>query len=587
MTDDVTKDAASEPESTPPTAKDAPAPPPAAVPPLPEPAPGPATLIYLDVDDEITSAAARIRLAAADRVAIVLPYGSRLATSRINFRLLAREAVERAKHIEIICADASARALALAAGLAVHPSVASFEGRATEPAATAQGGGAGSGATVGGSDAGTAATTAPPDDVTQTRVLATPRRGAPRVPIVGPPRPPIRTGVAIGVGLAVLVLVLVGGFLAAELLPSATIVLHPRSEVIGPLQLTVEAHPDATAVDQAALVIPAQRLTFDVSASQTFPATGQKTIESKATGNVTFSNFDTGGANRIDAGSIVRTSSGVAFQTLASVTLPNATIEFPFTLVPSTSTVAVEAVEAGPGGNVGNNEITIVPKGENKNLLKVTNKEATSGGESRQATEVSQADVDAAMAAIQAALISDLDTQLTAGTGVPAGFTTFPATHALGEATYTTDPSTLVGTEATEFSLDATAAGTVIGVDPSPISDLVRARLDSRVAEGWTLVESSIQPVVGTPTVAGEVVSYPVTISGTQIHDVDAAAMIALVKGLILVDARNRLADFGDVDIALWPDWVDRIPTRTDRITLTIGDPQPSAAPTPSTAPAP
>ena len=52
------------------------------------------TIVYLDADDEITSAAARIR--AADGRAgrrCVLPFGSRVATSRINFRLLAREAM--------------------------------------------------------------------------------------------------------------------------------------------------------------------------------------------------------------------------------------------------------------------------------------------------------------------------------------------------------------------------------------------------------------------------------------------------------------------------------------------------------------
>ena len=50
------------------------------------------TIVYLDVDDEITSAAARIRTAEEVDVALVLPAGSRIATSRINFRLLAREA---------------------------------------------------------------------------------------------------------------------------------------------------------------------------------------------------------------------------------------------------------------------------------------------------------------------------------------------------------------------------------------------------------------------------------------------------------------------------------------------------------------
>lgn len=540
-------------------------------------APGPATLIYLDVDDEITSAAARIRLAAADRVAIVLPYGSRLATSRINFRLLAREAVERGKQIEVICADASARALAVAAGLPVHPSVAAFEGRGAEPGVTAPPA-PGAAAAMGGS---LAADDEPPDDDTQTRVLPIPRRSGPRPQIVGPPRPPIRTGVAVGAGLAILLLVLAGGFLAVELLPSATIVLYPRSEVIGPLSLTVEARPETATPDPESLFIPARRLTFDVAATQTFPATGAKTVLTKATGNVTFSNFDTGGANRIEAGAIVKTDSGLEFQTLAAVTLPNATIEFPFTIVPSTSTVAVEAMVAGPSGNVGNNTITVIPKGENKRLLQVTNKEATTGGEERQATEVSQADVDAARAAIDAALLADLDATIASGTGVPPGVTTFPTTHALGETTYATDPATLVGTEATEFTLDATAQGTAIGVDPGPIGDLAEARLRSRVTTGWTLVESSIQPVIGTPSVVGEVVSYPVTISGTQIHDVDQAALIAEIRGLVLADARARLDDYGDVEITLWPDWVSTIPTRVGGITFTLGDPQPSSAPTP------
>ena len=47
------------------------------------------TIVYLDAEDEITSAAARIRAADDARVGLVLPFGSRVATSRINFRLLA------------------------------------------------------------------------------------------------------------------------------------------------------------------------------------------------------------------------------------------------------------------------------------------------------------------------------------------------------------------------------------------------------------------------------------------------------------------------------------------------------------------
>jgi hypothetical protein len=544
-------------------------------------APSPSTLVYLDVDDEITSAAARIRGAAADRVAVVLPYGSRLATSRINFRLLAREASERGKQIEIICADASARALALAAGLPVHPSVAAFEGRvpASKAPGAPEGDDSGAGATAATAMGGALAPEPGVEDDTQTRVLAVPRRSSPRVPIVGPPRPPVRPRIAVALGVAVVVVVLLAGFLAVEVLPSATIVLHPRSEAIGPLDFSVEARADVEGPDSVALVIPAESVTFALEASDTFTATGIKIVETKATGNVTFSNFDTGRANQIPAGSIVSTESGVEFTMLATVSLPNATIKFPFTIVPSTSTVGVEAVVSGPGGNVGNNTITVLPKGENRRLLQVTNEQATSGGEERQATEVSAQDVETAQAAIETALAGQLAEQLAAGTGVPAGLTMFPATAAVGEPEYAADPATIVGTEATEFDLSATAEGSAIGVDPTPIAAIAESRLASRVKPGWTLVEAETTPTIGTPAAFGEIVTYPVTITGAQVHDVDQAALLASIRGLLLADARTKLNEFGDAEITLWPDWVSKVPTRADRITFTLGNPQPSATP--------
>jgi hypothetical protein len=559
-------------------------PPNAEVPPSPGVPPAPTPLIYLDVDDEITSAAARIRSAEADRLALVLPYGSRLATSRINFRLLVREAADRGKQIEIICADSSARALAVAAGLTVHPSVAAFEGRDVAGDAAAAGSAAsGVGAAAlderpapGRKDKGVSGAA---DDGDATRVITVPRRSSPKVPIVGPRRPPVRTGTAIGIGVGVIVLVIVGSLLAVDLLPSATIVLHPRSEELGPLQLMIEARADVTTPDAAGLALPAQRITFQLQATQSFSATGTKLVETKATGTVTFSNFDTGGANRIDAGSIVKTPSGIQFATQAAVDLPNATIQFPFTIVPSTANVAVEAVVTGPDGNVGNNTITVLPKGENKRLLQVTNKEATSGGAITQTTVVSSQDVNAAKAAIDGALNIDLDRQVGERTGVPVGLTLFPETRAIGAPTFATDPATFVDTEAATFDLTASAEATVIAVDPTPLAAVAEAHLRTKVTAGWTILAGSIASEVGTPGIDGEVISYPVSVHGTEVHSVDRAALISLVKGLVVGDARARLDDYGDVEISVWPDWVTTIPTHTDRITLTIEEPRPSEPP--------
>ena len=53
------------------------------------------TIWYLDNDDEITDAVARLRGTDAEQVVFVVPPGSRIATGRINFKLLAREAAAR------------------------------------------------------------------------------------------------------------------------------------------------------------------------------------------------------------------------------------------------------------------------------------------------------------------------------------------------------------------------------------------------------------------------------------------------------------------------------------------------------------
>jgi hypothetical protein len=381
----------------------------------------------------------------------------------------------------------------------------------------------------------------------------------------------------LGIVAAVAILAL----LAFQLLPAATIVLHPRSEDVGPVSLTVVARTDVSQPDPVSLVIPAQPFTFPLQANDTFTATGTKAVDTKATGNVTFSNFDTGRSNHIEAGSIVSTRDGIDFATLADISLPNATIEFPFTIVPSTASVGVEAVDPGPAGNVNNNTITVVPKGENRRLLQVTNKEATTGGAHEDRTVVSEGDITTAQQALQEALQAQLDAQVTGAAGVPSGVTLFPETATVGTVTPSVDTTTLVGTETAEFELGASAEGSVLGVDQGPIQDLATSSLQGHVDDGWTLADGSTSVDLGVPIVIGGTISFPVSVTATQVRDVDQDALLAQIQGLGVPQARTRLEAFGDVSISLWPDWVTTIPTNGDRVDFTIGDPQPAPSPSP------
>src|SRR5512142_2225872 len=101
-------------------------------------------IYYLDADDEITSAATRIRDSSDSKIALVLVAGSRVATSRINFVLLAREARKRNKSLSIVTSDPSTQSVARSADLAVFATVNEYEraqsARAANVAAVAAGG---------------------------------------------------------------------------------------------------------------------------------------------------------------------------------------------------------------------------------------------------------------------------------------------------------------------------------------------------------------------------------------------------------------------------------------------------------------
>jgi hypothetical protein len=85
------------------------------------------TICYLDPEDEITGAVARLRGVSDGEAVLVLPPGSRIATSRINFRLLAREAEQNGLLLVAVSDEPGVRALAISAGLPAYDSIAAAE----------------------------------------------------------------------------------------------------------------------------------------------------------------------------------------------------------------------------------------------------------------------------------------------------------------------------------------------------------------------------------------------------------------------------------------------------------------------------
>lgn len=567
-------------------------------------------VLYLDVDDEITSVVGRIRGSIAGRVCLVLPQGSRLASSRINLRLLAREAQTAGKGLALVTQDATVLAVARSAGLSAFATLGEYEAAPVEgasaPPAAAAPGPAGAATTPGAAKAPAAArtpaTTRPGSPVAAPGPAQPPAAPTPLQPATGASSPnpgqgtgirprssvptgrssvasppteipqPRRPGRRAALVLTVLLVLVAGaGFTAWQLLPQATVVVTTRAEPVGPLILTIRADPRATTVDQAAGVVPAQVVTFSLRAGGDFEASGKKISETTARGSVRWTNCDPTRSYTIPRGTTARTRSGVSFATAASVFLSVAILTGnPPKITCQSREVRVTAAKAGPAGNVAAGAIEQVPSSYNAVVIRVTNPAPTTGGTHTESRVIAQADVDQAVANLQAQLDDQFQAGLADDSRAPAGTSIVPGTAAAGAAQLTPDPAGLVGLVAPDFQLTATATGTVTAVDASLVEDLAQATVRAALAPDRLLVVGSMSVRVGAPTADGAAVNYPVTGRASQVRPLDVGEIRALVRGRPVDEVRAHLRDYGDATVDVWPDWVSMIPSSEFRLDVRV-----------------
>jgi hypothetical protein len=243
---------------------------------------------------------------------------------------------------------------------------------------------------------------------------------------------------------------------------------------------------------------------------------------------------------------------------------------------PASAAVKVEAVNAGPEGNVEPNTILVIPRGEDPLTLDVTNPEETRGGKRDEFPRVVKADVNAATKAIDAKLASGFAERVADPSLVADGTTVFPDTAALGEATYSVDPATLLGKEIETFDLGATATGTVLAVDETAVQEVAEANVGPQVQAGYTLIDGSSEVDPAPGVVEDGTITFPVTITARQVLEVDPSAIEAEIRGKSLTEAKAILDRYGRSELSVWPDWVGTIPTldaRVDVQTTEVAEP--------------
>jgi hypothetical protein len=532
-------------------------------------------LIYLEPDDEITSVVRRLRAAESGAVVIVAPGRSRATSSAVALRLLAQVAAEEARSLSLV-ADAPTRAVASEAGIAAFASVAeATSGKAVPDKAAAsprapihvvRGLPEGMAAAVAGTGP------APPtgrrsgagDETMAVRVPPKGNAGGPgqsKRPRRLIPRWPWLAGLLI---FAVVV--------SAALLPSATVSITPTTQAVGPktyqLHLPVVGHHR----DELSVTLPGT-------------ATGTRSDLVAASGTVTFFNWNTV-AVEVPQGTQVSVGGTIAFTTTERIVVQRGKFGPP--AKPGQRSVGVIAAAPGPAGNVAAGAIDTVDDPAVRTLLRgfadnpnslVTNLEPTAGGLETPHTVIQQLDVDPVVAAIQA----DLASQLAAALAGQADrlFAGAPPT----EVPQINVPTGLVGTEdQATFELTGTLAFDRPYVVTADLDAAARAALEgdpTAAPQGTAILEDSIVVEAGAATVNGEEMTIAVIVRAAAAAAIDKTAVRDRVAGMTVAEAKAALADQGQVDIKLWPDWLDRLPRIPFRISIETVAPANAASPSP------
>ena len=363
-------------------------------------------VIYIDIDDDITSVIEKVKTSKTSIVALVPPKRIGVLQSAVNLKLLQRAATSVKKRVVLITNDhalsglAAGLSLPVAKNLQSKPEIPSITAMKLDEEEVINGEELPVGELARTAEAPSFDST---DDAVETidmpddAVLSAPfaaKKAAARAPKRGSKIPDFdsfRKKLFIFGGLGVLALIFLvwAIFFAGK----ATVAITAKTNVVSinkPLQL----RPDAK-LDAAQGIVPAIVKETKKTASVDFTATGKKDVGEKATGTVEFEK-QSQTSTSIAAGTQVVTSSGLAFVTDSDVTIPASTVCFPV-FCPGTATVGITAINGGSKYNGASGSVSGSFDGASGEL-----DDATSGGTDKTVTVVSQADIEKAKEQLQA-----------------------------------------------------------------------------------------------------------------------------------------------------------------------------------------
>lgn len=566
-------------------------------------------VIYIDVEDEITGIIDKVRSSDKKIVALVLPKRAAVLQSVVNMKLLKRAAVDAKKHLVLITAEPGL--LPLAGALGVHVAK-SLNSRPEIPEAGSRPDESTDSAdvednqefhldgdkTVGELSAAAASsrqasgqssapklpaysddtdtlelddidTDIPESDSAKSGKSAPSAKAKQGKKFKIPNFNKFRLVLALaGVGVILLGAL---GYAAVAVWPKAEISIKTDSQAINASAVIALKTGSGVEVDTENNIIPAVMQEVQKTVTEKTPATGEKNIGKKASGEVTIVNCGARPVS-IPAGTGVSTS-GLTFIMTQSVSLDSGNFTISGTCKSSGSHVgSADMVAQSPGSNYNVNSADFAVAGRND--VKATG--SASGGTDEIVKVVTQADIDEAKNKISQQDTSAVQQEL-AGALNGRGLWAIGATFNQDEPE--SEVSAEAGDEADEVEVTQTIKYSMIGANQRDIEAIIKARAEEEIDTdnqsitdyGLDEARFSLQSVNQD---GADVSVHATVIAGAQL-DVDAIKQE--VAGKKAGEARDIISEYPgvtNVEVDYSPFWVKSIPKKTDKINVNIEEPQ-------------
>ncbi len=556
--------------------------------------------LYLEVDEDITSAIDKLQKMSASSVQIVVPKRSTMLQSVINLKLLKKAAADSGKELALVTNDRVATDLAGRIGLAVATSLGAravlAEPKAPEPEAVEDiieadepepprpvEPEAKPAAEAPKSAAkrplfarrqlddkpapASAAVSAAAGAATDSGDKAGPTSAAPKVPNFNR----LQRRLLWAGGAAALI---IAYFAAMYFLSSAKVTLYAIANKVG-IDLTFAVDPNLKQTDIAKSVLAGQTVTFSKDVSAPFTPSGKKDVGTKAAGSVAFYNsYDTNPHTYV-AGTQLVAPDGKVFRTTADVVVPAASVTLvggtPVVSPGKSGDVGVQADANGDGYNEAPARYAIKNLSGDQQAKIYAQGGQMSGGTSKTVTIVTQADVDKAkteaLAKDKEASERDLEGR------VPSGYVALKGSQQQRADNVTSTPA--VEQEATTATITLKLIYTQLAVKKTEYQDLVRMQEQKQIGSQNQIYDDGIdsaQLTAENAEASGRQSFHFTTdaYGGAKLNQADIASQLKGERYGDAAETASKLPGVQRAEISLWPVWNTKLPARASQIKVTI-----------------